>query len=76
MRCALGAEADVVILASRDTDLVPALEMTHEATQTEVEVAGWSGTSRLRFSDSAPLWCTYVDGARYVASRDRRPYWP
>lgn len=74
--CALAGDAEVVILVSRDTDLVPALEMVRDVTSTDVEVAGWSGTSRLRLSTGPPLWCTYVDGSRYPKTRDRRPYWP
>lgn len=74
VRCALRNQADILILASRDTDLVPALEMATELDGKRVEVAGWAGTSRLRLS-GADLWCTYVDGAGFVSSRDRRPYW-
>lgn len=74
VRCALRGDADTLILVSRDTDLVPALEMVDEMSDKTVEIAGWSGTSRLRLPGK-PLWCTYVDGPRYPACRDRRPYW-
>lgn len=73
VRCALGGNADVLILASRDTDLVPALEMASDFSSVQIEVAGWSHTSRLRLK-GMQLWCTALSGAEYVAAKDLKQY--
>jgi uncharacterized LabA/DUF88 family protein len=73
VRHAVDRRADVLILASRDTDLVPALEMAADCKDVTVEVATWQNTSRLRFP-SGTLWCTWLDGNRYLESKDSAPY--
>ena len=62
-----------MILASRDTDLVPALEMAVDCKDVEIEVATWENTSRLILPDKQ-IWCTYMTGDRYMASKDSEPY--
>lgn len=75
VRCALESGADTLILVSRDTDLVPALEMARDLGNVQVEVAMWRNCSRLRFPGSAsPLWCTSLEGVDYVNSKDHRQY--
>ena len=39
---------DVLVLASHDTDLEPALELASRAGRTTIETAGWEGAKRLR----------------------------
>lgn len=73
VRCALEGAADTLIMASRDTDLVPALEMARDLGKSNIEVTTWQNCSRLRFA-SEPLWCTFMQGPDYVASKDPRQY--
>ncbi|WP_322778175.1 NYN domain-containing protein [Frankia sp. Cas4] len=67
---------DVGILFSRDTDLVPALEAVRdlESGLVHVEVASWTGASRIRFPDSQLPWCHYLDADDYEACRDDTDY--
>jgi uncharacterized LabA/DUF88 family protein len=77
VRAAIEGEVDCLILASRDTDLVPALEAVSDLKRTEFEVVTWQGCSRVRFGGayhSRPLWCTFLQGADYVAAKDPRQY--
>jgi uncharacterized LabA/DUF88 family protein len=74
VRCALTGDADTLILASRDTDLVPALEMAHDLGRVQIEVAGWSNTSRLRLGGGRRLWCTTLSGVEYIGSKDPKQY--
>jgi uncharacterized LabA/DUF88 family protein len=72
IECALDRRAGTLIVASRDTDLLPALEMAVKR-GANVEVVTWKGCSRLRLP-SGLLWCTYLNGADYLASKDPRQY--
>jgi uncharacterized LabA/DUF88 family protein len=75
VRCALQDNPGTIILASRDTDLVPALEMARDLGKARLEVVTWKGCSRLRFRPGEPtLWCTYLEGADYLASKGPRQY--
>lgn len=74
VRCALSGEADMIIIASRDTDLLPALELADDLPNVDVEVCTWHGLSRLRFSGNGGLWCTYLQGGDYMASKDPTQY--
>ncbi|MCK9895968.1 NYN domain-containing protein [Frankia sp. AgB32] len=67
---------DVGILFSRDTDLVPALEAVRdlESGLVHVEVASWTGASRIRFPDSQLPWCHYLGADDYEACRDDTDY--
>jgi hypothetical protein len=75
-RCALEQKADVLILASRDTDIVPTLEMAIDLGKTDVEVVTWNGSSRLRlpghYTYSMPY--TVMNRTDYEASRDPKAY--
>jgi uncharacterized LabA/DUF88 family protein len=73
VRHAIEHRADILILVSRDTDLLPAVEMVVDLGDVVVETAMWSGCSRLRMR-GRPLWCTLALGDDFVHSRDRRPY--
>jgi hypothetical protein len=73
VRLADCSEVDVVILASHDTDLEPALEMATGFGKVKVETTGWAGAKRLRMPGRS-IWHTFLDGNAYVRSRDRKPY--
>ena len=76
VRCAIQQKADVLILASRDTDIVPALEMAVDLGRTDVEVVTWLGKSRLRLPGHVKYSMPYtvLDRGDYVASRDPKTY--
>ena len=75
IRAAMLKSCDTLILASRDTDLLPALETAHELDHAIVEVAGWLGDTRLSFSNSGGrLWGTKLDEEEFKKSRDPREY--
>ncbi|TXN29314.1 NYN domain-containing protein [Lacisediminihabitans profunda] len=77
IRAAMEKWADYLILASRDTDLLPALEIAHTIDGAHVEVAGWHGDSRLSFSGvkgGPRLWGTRLEEAEFKASKDPRRY--
>ncbi len=73
MRASIEKWADVLILGSRDTDLLPALEAARDIDHSIVEVAGWRPKSRLQIP-GVRLWSTGLDVDDYEASRDRRQY--
>lgn len=73
VRASIERWADVIILASRDTDLLPCVEVAKDLDGSIVEVAGWESLSRLRLPH-ARLWHTGLGMAEYDACRDRRVY--
>jgi hypothetical protein len=77
-RAALLRLADVLLLASRDTDLAPALELALEIPNgPTVEVCNWVGTGRLRLDSRIKRpdpWCVFLDESAYRASLDTRRY--
>lgn len=73
VRASIEKWADVLILASRDTDLLPALEAARDIDGSIVEVAGWRSKSRLQIPH-ARLWATGLDREHYDRCRDTRPY--
>jgi uncharacterized LabA/DUF88 family protein len=76
-RAAVDKSADVLILASRDTDLIPALESASDLGTADLEVVTWQNCSRIRFGGSysaRPLWCNFMQGTDYMASKDPRQY--
>lgn len=64
---------DILILASHDTDLEPAVTAAEALGTSRIETAGWKGCKRLR-GGSNERWHTFLDGAAFVRSRDRTPY--
>jgi uncharacterized LabA/DUF88 family protein len=71
---AVEQRADVLILASRDSDLLPVLEKVRTRGKVRIEVVTWDKCSRLRFTDGGSLWCTYLDAADFASSIDPRQY--
>jgi uncharacterized LabA/DUF88 family protein len=65
---------DVVILASHDTDMEPAIERALYRGRSRVETGGWHGARRLK-PGRRNVWHTALDGADFVEVRDRRNYW-
>jgi hypothetical protein len=47
---------DVGIIASHDTDLMPALEMVHDLELAHVEVSGWARRNRLWYPGTKLPW--------------------
>jgi uncharacterized LabA/DUF88 family protein len=74
VRMGLARDFDAAILCSRDTDLVPALEMLRDRDGAHVEVASWEGKSRLRLDGGKPLWCHTLTGEDFNAVKDTRHY--
>jgi uncharacterized LabA/DUF88 family protein len=75
VRAALDPQFDVVILASHDTDLEPALEIAVGDGQAKIEPAGWSSARVLRPS-GVRLWHTALSAADMLKARDRFNYAP
>ncbi|MBI3961961.1 MAG: NYN domain-containing protein [Deinococcus sp.] len=67
---------EVGIMASADTDLVPALEYVHRKLGRTVEVVAWrSARARGRLSISgANIWCHWIDRVGYDAIADPTDY--
>lgn len=66
---------DVVMLASHDTDLEPALELAVADGQSKIETIGWEGCRVLRPSGKR-LWHTALSAADLVHTQGRRSYLP
>lgn len=73
MRASIEKWADVLILASRDTDLLPALEAAKDIDGSIVEVAGWRPKSRLQIP-GVRMWATGLEADDYEDCRDTRVY--
>lgn len=66
-------EPDVVILASHDTDLEPALEVASRMCPGQVETAGWMDGKRLG-AKGASAWHTALPQDAFVKCRDLKVY--
>ena len=67
--------ADVLILASRDTDLAPAVELAAQVPNAPmIEICNWDGAGQFRCSMTPQPWCTYLNQTDFLASRDPRQY--
>jgi uncharacterized LabA/DUF88 family protein len=73
VRAADRGDAPLLILASHDTDLEPALSAALENPQAVIETAGWDRCKRLRVPGTS-IRHTSLDGGAFVRSRDRRDY--
>ena len=73
IQVAMGGEFGVVIVATHDTDLEPAIETAEGLGSTVVETAGWQGRKLLR-GGRGDRWHTFLNGAHFVRCRDRNPY--
>lgn len=75
LELALAGTYDVVILASHDSDLEPALEVAQQKGVSKIETAGWVG-GRIPRVNGRRLWHTALNEVDLVAVRDRRNYLP
>ncbi len=78
VREALLPDVDLVILASQDTDLEPALDEVAALGGTKVETFSWSDPSRhtrqLRLSGARRLWNTRLTEVNFLRCLDRTDY--
>ena len=79
VREAARPHVDLVILASHDSDLEPAVDEARALGTAKVEVFRWhspdSFVYQLRASDKKrPVWCTRLDEHAFQSSWDRTPY--
>jgi uncharacterized LabA/DUF88 family protein len=65
---------DIVILASHDTDMEPAVERALNRGRARIETAGWQGARRIK-PHGRNVWHTALDASDYMKARDRRSYW-
>jgi len=67
---------ELAVVVSRDTDLVPALEVARDLSKDlVVATAMWAGCSRLRYPrDAAPLPCHVLSAADFRCVEDRTDY--
>ncbi len=73
---ALRGECDVIVVASADTDLLPAIAEVRRRTDVIVEVAGWWGEEPHRRL-SVPgrnVWCHWLRREDYERVRDDTDY--
>ncbi len=78
VRLARSRQFDVVVLASRDTDLAPALDEAHKLNVAKVEAAKWYDPSERRtfgnIKTEARIWTTSMNRDHFMASLDTFPY--
>jgi uncharacterized LabA/DUF88 family protein len=79
VREAARPDIDLVLLASHDSDLEPAIDEARDLGSAKVEVFRWNSPDsfvyQLRASDRAkPVWCTRLDERGFQASWDTTPY--
>ena len=78
VRLARSGNYDVVTLASRDTDLAPALDEAHKLQTAKIEASKWYGPSDRRtfgnIKTDARIWTTSMKRDRFTASLDPREY--
>ncbi len=74
VRMAMMKAYDVAVVATSDTDLMPAIEMVYDLHLAHVEITTWAGASRLRFSGTQLPWCHHLNEADYRAVEDEADY--
>lgn len=78
VRLARSGNFDVVVLASRDTDLAPALDEAHRLNTAKVEAAKWYAPSDRRtfgnIKTEARIWTTSMNRDHFLASLDPLDY--
>jgi uncharacterized LabA/DUF88 family protein len=72
VRAAITGSADLVIVATRDTDVVPALELVQNDSDSTVELANWHGQSELKLSPQPDA--VRLDKSAFQRSRDTYNY--
>lgn len=78
MRLARSKQYDVVVLASRDTDLAPALDEAARLRMAKIEAAKWFDRSDNRTKGNIQtqerIWTTSMDRDHHMRSLDERDY--
>jgi hypothetical protein len=74
LEMAIACTYDVLIVATHDTDLEPALDSALRLGNCKIETTGWAGAKRIRPAGQR-IWHTFLDGTDFVQVRDRRNYW-
>ncbi|MCL2463779.1 MAG: NYN domain-containing protein [Micrococcales bacterium] len=74
IRLGMSGYMDTAILFSCDSDLLPAVEVLWDMPTSHVEVAAWSGASRLRFPGTQTPWCHHLSEDDFQTVRDRYDY--
>lgn len=65
--------ADVLVLASHDSDMEPALAAALESERCTIETVGWYGSRALKVPHES-IWHTRLSAPEFVHSRDRKDY--
>lgn len=79
VREAASPTTQVVIIASHDSDLEPAIEEARRLGSAKVEVCRWHSEQwvyQLRAQSGAPVWCTRLDQSSFQVCLDTTPYEP
>ncbi|MGB8383051.1 MAG: NYN domain-containing protein [Dermatophilaceae bacterium] len=74
IRLAMSGHMDAAILFSSDNDLLPAVEVLWAMPQCHIEVASWSGASRIRLPGTQHPWCHHLNEGDFQMVRDRYDY--
>lgn len=78
IRAAMDPEIDLVILASRDTDLVPVLDEIWENCPARVETTSWVSAGgregSIKSAKRLPVWNTYLDETDFEGVLDPMRY--
>jgi uncharacterized LabA/DUF88 family protein len=72
VRAGITGTADVIVVATRDTDIVPAIELVSASTGASVELAGWHGQSELKVAGASGS--VLLQRPAFNRSRDTRNY--
>lgn len=72
VRAAIQGTADVLIVATRDTDIVPALDLVSTSTAARIELATWEGQSELKVASRPKV--VRLGKSEFNRSRDTRNY--
>jgi uncharacterized LabA/DUF88 family protein len=65
---------DVGVIASHDTDLIPAFEAVRDLRLAHVESAAWRSRNRLHIPGTSLPWCHVLDEPDFQAVHDTRDY--
>ena len=75
---ALRGTCDIVVMASNDSDLLPAIEEVQIRTDVRIEVAAWQGLGRRRRQrlsvSGSNVWCHWLRRDDYERVRDDTDY--
>ena len=75
---ALRDQCDIAIVATADSDIIPAIEEVHLRTNVRIEVAAWQADSRRRRQrlslPGSNLWCHWLRREDYERVRDDTDY--